>query len=548
MADPAPTATIYRRRRTAAVIGLLGVAALVALIAVLLSGGGGNAGGGGGGGTGGPAAVIPSDALAYVDLTIDRGDPAVTQALEVAQRLPDFPVLGAAAISRLGGVLGGGHAVDFATDVSPWLGGHAALALLDTATSTAGVLIVVAVTDQGRARSFLRSVGATAHGSYRGRGLLAAPNGTELAFAGGDMVIGQDASVRAAIDVAAGAAPSLAGSAVYRRTVAGEGGGSVLDAYASAAGVRRVLADQSGILGAVGSLLSQPALQGVAIALTPTQKGASIRIHSALDPGLVKLGSGGAAPTTFTPSLPALMPATSSLLLDVADLDKVAPQVLNAGSAAGLAGGIGPLLTRLGSALRSEGVNVSDLVSIFHREAALAIVGGGRSPTLVIVARTPDQSRTQRELAALEAPLAQLFSAPGKKQSSVPVFNDRQVAGVTAHQLQLATGFQLDYAVFRGLVVISTGLEGIQDVAQQTRPLSRDPAFTGVLGSGARRLTSLVFANLAALVGASQQTGLTAGSLSARLMPDLQRITGVGLTSTRGAADSTTQVTVAVKR
>ena len=102
---------------------------------------------------------------------------------------------------------------------------------------------------------------------------------------GGDLVIGQDARVRAAIDVAAGATPSLAGSAVYRRAVAGEGGGSVLDAYASAAGVRRVLADQSGMLGAVGYLLSQPALQGVAIALTPTQKGAAIRIHSALDPG-----------------------------------------------------------------------------------------------------------------------------------------------------------------------------------------------------------------------------------------------------------------------
>ena len=171
--------------------------------------------------------------------------------------------------------------------------------------------------------------------------------------------------------------------------------------------------------------------------------------------------------------------------------------MLNAGSAAGLAGGIGPLLSRLGSALRSEGVNVSDLVSIFHREAALAIVGGGQSPTLVVVARTPDQSRTQHELAALEAPLAQLFSAPGKNQSSVPVFDDRQVGGVTAHQLQLATGFQLDYAVFRGLVVISTSLAGIQDVAQQTRPLSRDPAFTSVLGSGARRVTSLVFANLA---------------------------------------------------
>jgi hypothetical protein len=321
----------------------------------------------------------------------------------------------------------------------------------------------------------------------------------------------------------------------------------MLDAYASAAGVRRVLADQSGILGAAGTLLSQPALLGVAISLIPTQQGAAIRIHSALDPALVRVGSGGSTPTAFTPSLPALMPATSSLLLDVADLGKVAPQVLNAGSAAGLAGGIGPLLTRLGSALRSEGVNVSDLVSIFHREAALAIVGGGKSPTLVIVARTPNQSRTQHELAQLEAPLAQLFSTPGQSQSSVPVFNDRQIAGVTAHQLQLATGFQLDYAVFRGLVVISTSLAGIQDVAQQSRPLLHDPAFTAVLGSGAHQVTSLVFADLAALIGATQQTGLTAGSLGARLMPDLQRITGVGLTSTRGASDSTTQVTVAVK-
>jgi hypothetical protein len=389
-------------------------------------------------------------------------------------------------------------------------------------------------------------VGTTAHGSYRGRALLAAPNGTEVAFAGHDLVVGQDASVRAAIDVAAGATPALLASAVYRRAVAGQGGGSVLDAYASTAGVRRVLADQSGILGAAGALLYQPALQGVAISLTPTQKGAAIRIHSVLDPALLKLGSGGSTSAAFTPTLPALMPATSSLLLDVADLDKVAPQVLNAGSAAGLAGGIGPLLGRLGSALKSEGVNVSDLVSIFHREAALAIVGGGKSPTLVIVARTADESRTQHELAALEAPLAQLFSTPGKNQRSEPVFNDRTVAGITAHQLQLASGFQLDYAVFHGLVVISTSLQGIQDVARQSSPLSRDPAFAAVLGAAPRQVTSLVFANLATLIGATQQSGVT-GTLAARLMPDLQRVSGVGLTSTRAGSESTTQVTVQVK-
>ncbi len=59
-------------------------------------------------------------------------------------------------------------------------------------------------------------------------------------------------------------------------------------------------------------------------------------------------------------------------------------------------------------------------------------------------------------------------------------------------------------------------------------------------------MTSLVFAKLASLIGATQQTGVTPGSLGARLMPDLRHITGVGLTSTHGASDSTTHVTVAV--
>ena len=273
MADAASTATIYRRRRAAAILGLLGVAAIIAIAVLLLSGGGSSSGGGEA--RGGPAAVIPADALAYVDLDIDRKDPAVTRALEVAQRLPDLSLLAAAASSRLGSILGTGRSVDFSTDISPWLGGRAALALLNTATSTAGALIVVGVSDQARARSFLRSAGTTAHGSYRGHALLAASNGDELAFAGDELLIGQDAAVHAAIDVAAGAGPSLVASAVYRRAVAGQGGGSVLDAYASAAGVRRVLADQSGILGATGGLLSQPALQGVAITLTPTPKGAA---------------------------------------------------------------------------------------------------------------------------------------------------------------------------------------------------------------------------------------------------------------------------------
>ncbi len=538
MADPAPTGTIYRRRRVVAAVAALTAAAVIA-VAVVVLGGGGSTGGAAPAAGGQAASLIPSDALAVVDLAVGSRSPAVTQALAVARRLPDFAVVAAAASGRLGALLGGGHSVSLSADVTPWLGGRVAVALLNTTTSTAGTLIVVDVSNLARAHAFLRSVGATAHGSYRGRALLTASHGDELAFLGTRLVIGQEASVHAAIDVASGAKPSLAASAAYRRAAAGQSAAAVLNAYASADGVRRVLADQSGVLGAAGDLLDQPGLEGVAIALTPTEQGASIRIHSALT-----RAASGTKP--FTPTLAALMPATSSLMLDVADLASVAPQVLNAGSAAGVAGGLGPVLSRLGSALRAEGANVGDLVSIFEHESAVAIVGAGKTPALVVVGRTSNEPATERELAQLQAPLAQLFTTAGARQAAAPAFHDRQVAGVTAHQLLLATGFQLDYAVYRGIVVITTNLAGIQDVAQRSRPLSRASGYQSVLGDQRGPVTSLVFADVASLLG-SGQSGLTSGTLGSKLGPDLRKITAAGLTSTHGATDATTQVTVAVK-
>jgi hypothetical protein len=539
-----PAATIRRRRWMAALAGVVVVVVLVVIV-LAVGGGGSDSGGLGPASQNGVASVIPGDALTLINVSIDGSAPSVKQALAVGRRFPDFPIAGAAAISRVAAILGGGHAVDFSRQISPWLGDDAALALLNTTTSTAGSLVVVSVSDFKRAQSFVHSIGAVSHGTYRDRTLLAYPDGSELTFIRNYLVIGQDASLRAAIDAASGATASLAADPAFKRAAAGEPGSRVIDAYASPAGVRRVLAGQGGILGALGDLLDQPALQGVAMWLTPTAQGARIQIHSVLDPSLAHLNSSAAA--AFAPSLQAVMPAGSSLMLDVTGLDKVAPGVLNAGSAAGVAGGIGPLLSRLGTALGSEGVNVKDLVSIFHSESAVAIVGSGQRPTLVIVARTSKQAKTQTELAQLEAPLAQLFSTPSKSSSSVPVFNDKQVAGVTAHQLQLATGLQLDYAVFRGLVVISTSLQGIADVAQRSHPLAKDPGFGATLSDRPKLVTAMVFADLATLLNVGQSTGLTPSSVFGKLEPDLQRITAVGLTSTRGADDSTTQISVRVK-
>jgi hypothetical protein len=539
---PAPAPGRWRpelqTRRLALAAGAA-VVLVVLILAVALSGGSGVQPP-----ATGAAGVVPADALAYVNVSLDRGRPAVRQALSLAERFPDFPLASAAVQTRLGAILAGGRSVDFAGQIEPWLGNEAALALLNTPTSTAGSLIVLDVKDSGRAQAFIHSQGAVRHGSYGGTTLFAYPTGTELAFVSHFLVLGQDASVRSAIDVAAGKTPSLRSSPVYQRAAGAEPSGRVLDAYASLAGVRRVLAPQGGLVGALGDLLYQPALQGVTVSLTPATGGARIDVHSALDPTLTHLSA--PATTAFAPTLQNVMPTGAILMLDVTGLDRVAPQVLNAGSVAGVAGGIGPLLSRLGSALSAEGVNVHSITSIFHAETAVAIVPHAQSPTLVIVARTAHPAQVRTELAQLEIPLAQLFKPPSSGPGKVPEFTDRSVAGITDHQLSLANGLELDYAVFRGLVVISTSIGGVEAVAERTHPLAQDPGFQFTLGSRPGAVTSLVYLDFRRLLALGEQTGLSSSATFRKLRGDLETISSAGLSSTRSAGESSAQLSIRI--
>jgi hypothetical protein len=61
-----------------------------------------------------------------------------------------------------------------------------------------------------------------------------------------------------------------------------------------------------------------------------------------------------------------VLPAGSTLMLDVDGLDRAAPELLRAAATAGVATNVAPLLARLGAALAAEGVGVQKVVtSIF---------------------------------------------------------------------------------------------------------------------------------------------------------------------------------------
>jgi Protein of unknown function (DUF3352) len=520
---------------------LLALAAvvLIAAVAIAAASGGGSSGGSAPGT--GAATVVPADALLYVNLSIDPGRPAVRRGLALAERFPDFPLLAARLESALAP---NGGSISFATDIHPWLGREVAVALLDTGTNTAAPLIVLDVANRPRAQAFLTRIGAHAAGTFDGTALYAR-RGSALAFAGHYLVLGSSASVRSALETASGHAGSLGANSAYQAAAAGEPADRVLDAYASAVGVRRLLVDQGGLAGALGVLLYSPAMSGVSLSLSAAPPGARIQIHRALDPHLAAIT--GRPAQQFSPTLEGELPAGSTLALDVPDLERIAPRVLSAGATGGVGGAIGPLLSRLGAALRAQGVDVAGLESLFSGESAVAVSPTpGHPSALVIVSRVANMAQARTELASVEVPLSQLVASAASSSGVVPSFTARSVAGVTAHQLTLGSGLELDYAVFRGLVVISTSLSGIAAVASHAHTLGDDPAYRVALAGRSSQVTSLLFLDFSQLLSLAEQTGLISGARFDALRADLRKIGAIGLSSTSGETSSTAELSLQI--
>ena len=530
------TPAIHRRRRLIASLAALLLIALAIAVTALLS----DSGGAPPPATG-AASVVPADALAYVHLSTDQSRGPVTQAVALDRRLPGFYSLTTSVIDRLEAIVGGGATLTYARDIRPWIGKEAALALLDTNSSSAGSLIVLDVRDRSGARALLRRTGATATGSYRGIAIESYPTGTELAFVKHYLVLGQDASVRSAIDVATNSAPSLAGTPAYDEAAAGEPADRVLDAYVSAAGVHRVLAGATGPLGALGALLSQPATTATTISVSPASGGVRVRVHGALSAGLEKLTG---RPQQFEPKLPNLLPTGSMVLVDAARLDTAAPRILDALGSMGIAGRVQPLLSRLGKALSAQSVHLGNVLALLRGEAAVALIpsADGAGPAPAIVARVANQAQARQTLANLEVPLQQLFPAPGSGPGQEAEWNDVQVAGVTVHELGVAPGLHLDYAVFDGLAVVSTSADAIGAIARHSRPMSADAEYRKAVGDQANRVTSLVSIDFSQLLSLAEQTGLTHGASVGAIGADLARIHSVGLTSAAGDNDTTAEL------
>lgn len=304
------------------------------------------AGCGGGGDGGAPASdaakLVPADALVYVHVSTDTGRGATADALEAARRFPGFERLRDSIVGRLQAP---------GCRVPTGKGKEAALALLDAEAGTAGSLVIVDSGSDDAARD--RTCGAVT-----------------VAKIGRFTVIGQPASIAAARRLAAGKGRALADQPTYEKGLAKLPDDRVLDAYVTADGVRRLLAPQSGLLGAVGLLLDQPGLRASSAALDLEGKDrARVVVASQLQRGT--------RTQTFTPELQDEIPDGAFAYVGTRGLRGVAAR----------------LLTQV-----PGGLDATALGRIFPGEVGVALTFAVPAPVMTLVAESRDPAAARRAL------------------------------------------------------------------------------------------------------------------------------------------------------
>jgi hypothetical protein len=523
-----PSAEVARRRRiTAAGLALAVVALIVGLVLGL-------SGGSAAPPDTGAARLVPAGALAYMNVSLDRSRPGVSRTRRLASSLPGFSLLQAAVQSRLAALTGDSA---FSRRAPPWLGDEAALAVLAGTGSQAGSLVLLRARRPAAARRYLSGISSAGTVSYRGVGIRQLTGGSYVAMIRGYVVAGQLASVRQALDVARGGAPSLSGAQAFRRASANEAPGRVLDLYAPASGINALLGGRGGALGALRTLLSAPGLTAASVSLSAAPGGVRVRVHSMFAPGVAR-----SAGTSFDPWVLRRLPAGTVFALDSEQLRVTGRRLLDAVSQLGIGGAVGPLLNRLGGALSAEHFDLTPLVNLFGGQTAVAVTATGGRPDVLVLTRTKDPASARIVLANLAPPLASLFPASSSGPGVAPLFTGIQVAGMTIHQLKLGPGLQVDYTVWHHLVGVSTSVAALTALARRTGSLGSSRPFQSAFGTAGVHAGSVVFLDLKVLIRLGEQTGLLHGPGFARLAPDLDRVSVAGLRAWSSKTDSTSEL------
>jgi hypothetical protein len=448
------------------------------------------------------AALVPSDTLLYVHASTDPEREADQLLLAKLNGFPGTKAL----LARLP------QPLDLGRDVRPWLGDEAAVALIDTGTPRANVLILASVRDRPKAEGFLSRVAGAQPGVRWRSVVIRRFDNLAAAFVGEFLAIGQEAVVREAIDISKGHKQALATNRTYERVTAGRSEDRSADAWVAPQGVRRVLKPLPGAGGVLGAILDHPKLEGVGASLVPEEAGFRMHVRAARP-----------AQRQFEPQLARRVPRDAAAYLGMAGLEPIA-------------GLLAPIraLAEAGAGMDFE----RQVLAPLRGEVAISVAPRIPVPVVTLIARTSDERRTREAFARLQQPLAEALVGIDGPAS----FEQRDVAGVDAFALRVSTGFELIYAVSGGRLVISTAQTGLEQALEPDTPLTESGRFHSTIGDVPDRAEALAFVDLSELLALGEQTGLTGNPGFDAVRDDLRRIRAAGAIVRREEPDTTAEL------
>jgi Protein of unknown function (DUF3352) len=402
-----PTVSIVRLRG-----GLVQtVAGALALVASVFAIGCG-AGAGDDAGATGLASLAPPDAPFYVEGVIDPDDQQSAAIDSIAGRFGFDP--GSRLIEAVDGLFAArGTDLNYADDVQPWLGDHAAVFVRSFETSGSGDIsdfaAMVEVTDAGAAQDFVKTAfdsdaaANTEPRSYEGVDYLYDATSKEAAGVVDDtaLVVGSDDSFKVAVDASQG--ESLAESEDYTSHVAALPDDALATAFFEPATfIEAAIASGSVDPSAVQMLkplLGGPLSEPVAATLTAEPDTASIDVAASVDSD---------APDSTESSLLENLPGGSWFAAALPDLGPTLERNLDQISSSGLPGA-GQIESQVE---RATGLDLGPDVFSWLGDVA-GFVQGTSSPgfSLGLIAQTSDPDGPRKLLDALQRLIEQSSAA-----------------------------------------------------------------------------------------------------------------------------------------
>jgi hypothetical protein len=494
--------------------------------------------------------LVPDDALAYLHLNVDPDTEQFEDAADVASRTPGITAQAIRLVEeRLPGPEGG--PLDYGSQIEPWFGGEAALAVLPGSGGGEEVQLLE-VSDEEGARTFADSIAAGEPRSttYRHVKLRVDRSGLATAVFGGFLAIGTESGVREVIDTDSGGEGqgSLAGdpSASAARDALPEE--RLADGYLSEDGIAELVEGRRGLLAALAPIVNPDASRGAAAALVASDDGLSVAFRSELDPERVDDHRGFfSAFPSFGPSLAGSLPPDSLGYVGIGDPGKALKSLLKqAGAEApGLAEAVGALVERVRKL--GEVDLEKDLLPSLGGEAALALQpapdGGGNgnqqgrgnegavpspeAPFLEFIAADVDAEQAGRALARLQGPILEAVNRA--RGLEAPVFSEHQVGDVTAHSVRLSGAVDLTYAVAGSTLVVATNEAAVDQVVDGDGGLDGVALFDKATDGFPGELSMLGYVDLQGVFALGEQAGLAEDPAYLTFASDIHKLEALGL-------------------